>query len=522
MSRTLRLTCEPLDGTFVCSTRSQPPLGSAGGLLTQAARPSRAGVLLGRRLRRGEQLPRTQCRGLPDVQEAFLAGAVAGTLATIVLQQIVGSQGAAPRAQQGGHGTSSSASGAQSSASTTSRSSSSAEEREVGGAILQAAARGPEGLLARARSAYKSVNAAANEGVQEYALSGDFSAVGRRTAQRRQELVQQVIEELQSGRADVDSVAQFLVDAALARAARCVNGSVPGGSGIYEELWSLDEGRASVAAVPREPPPAGGRQAKEAHWEDLKRVSTKDIVVDEQRQSTTAVLRPLFAQVQPHVFSKLTALRLLEVFNVFQQRQLPGDYTQDERQKIRAFLDEINRTPVMRRCRAEAAKFRGEPFREEEWCQRLWDIWFSLPPGVTRCGFEHVFIGEASVDANGRGVVGGLHNWFKFYLEEQRGAARYLGERYPGRIEAKEAAASNPRYVSGRFTWDLQGMHLVKDVGGFFVGVSPEWQIAMATTAFFETACQERALQRKWSPDLSTRDEGYMRVVKLGQNVQPV
>lgn len=66
-------------------------------------------------------------------------------------------------------------------------------------------------------------------------------------------------------------------------------------------------------------------------------------------------------------------------------------------------------------------------------------------------------------------VVGGLHNWIKFYLEERRGAAKYLGHRYPGRLEEKEGL-ENPRFVSGRFTWDFEGRHLVKDVGGFFVG----------------------------------------------------
>ena len=61
--------------------------------------------------------------------------------------------------------------------------------------------------------------------------------MGRAAARARHELVERAEEEIRSGRADVAVVAEFLVDAALARAARCVNG----GGGIYSELWILDE-----------------------------------------------------------------------------------------------------------------------------------------------------------------------------------------------------------------------------------------------------------------------------------------
>jgi len=148
----------------------------------------------------------------------------------------------------------------------------------------------------------------------------------------------------------------------------------------------------------------------------------------------------------------------------------------------------------------------------------MWNIWFQRHPTSPKCGFEHVFVGEATEDLQGRGVVGGLHNWVKFYLEEQRGAARYLGARYRGRTTVSEGAL-NPYFVSGRFTWDLEGKLLIKDVGGFFVGVSPEWQLAIATTAFFETLTPERAVRRQWSRDFMSRDVGYMRAARLGDHV---
>eukprot|EP00435_Cladocopium_sp_Y103_P009665 s1508_g2.t1 len=59
----------------------------------------------------------------------------------------------------------------------------------------------------------------------------------------------------------------------------------------------------------------------------------------------------------------------------------------------------------------------------------------------------------------------------------------------------------------------------VKDLGGFFVGVSPEWQLAIATVAFFETLSTQRATARKWSRDFLSRDVGYVRAARLGDQV---
>ena len=319
---------------------------------------------------------------------------------------------------------------------------------------------------------------------------GDFAAVGRAAAKAREELVVRAADEIRSGSADVDVVAEFLVDSALTRAARCAHG----GGGIYSELWLLDEGRATVENI------RTAKMADALQQEDgsavARLLACKDILVDE-RPRQEGHEAPLFAQVQPYVFTRSTFLALLDVFEVFHQRRGQiGEYTVDERGKIEKLLDVVDRTPVMRRARAEAAKL--EDLTDESWRRHMWNIWFQRHPTSPKCGFEHVFVGEATEDLQGRGVVGGLHNWVKFYLEEQRGAARYLGARYKGRTSVSEGAL-NPYFVSGRFTWDLEGKHLIKDVGGFFVGVSPEWQLAIATTAFFETLTPERAVRRQWS-----------------------
>ena len=308
-------------------------------------------------------------------------------------------------------------------------------------------------------------------------------------------------------------MAEFLVDSALARAARCAHG----GGGIYSELWLLDEGRASVENIRTAKMADALQQENEAGVARL--LACKDILIDERPRRDGHEVWPLFAQVQPYVFTRSTFLALLDVFEVFHQRRgrQHADYDAEERRKIEKLLDVVDRTPVMRRARAEAAKFEAD-LTDEAWRRHMWHIWFQRHPTSPKCGFEHVFVGEATEDLQGRGVVGGLHNWVKFYLEEQRGAAKYLGARYKGRTTTSEGAL-NPYFVSGRFTWDLEGKHLIKDVGGFFVGVSPEWQLAIATTAFFETLTPERAVRRQWSRDFMSRDVGYMRAARLGEHV---
>lgn len=77
----------------------------------------------------------------------------------------------------------------------------------------------------RARAAYDGVSAAAERGMREFFATGDFNAVGRAAAEARRQLVECVVEDVRSGRADLTTIAEFVVDAALARAARCAQGA---------------------------------------------------------------------------------------------------------------------------------------------------------------------------------------------------------------------------------------------------------------------------------------------------------
>ena len=69
------------------------------------------------------------------------------------------------------------------------------------------------------------------------------------------------------------------------------------------------------------------------------------------------------------------------------------------------------------------------------------------------------------------------------------------------------------RFVSGKFVWDYSGYKLVKDQGGFFIGTSPEWQLATGTAAYFETSTPNFARQNGWVPwtNAYAYNEGYTK-----------
>eukprot|EP00933_Yihiella_yeosuensis_P052267 TRINITY_DN50291_c0_g1_i1.p1 TRINITY_DN50291_c0_g1~~TRINITY_DN50291_c0_g1_i1.p1 ORF type:complete len:415 (+),score=71.39 TRINITY_DN50291_c0_g1_i1:119-1363(+) len=143
------------------------------------------------------------------------------------------------------------------------------------------------------------------------------------------------------------------------------------------------------------------------------------------------------------------------------------------------------------------------------WQEELRRIWFTRTNGRPSA-FEHIFIGNLSEDSSGQPVAGGLHCWLKFYLEEVRGTAVYLG--YVYNRKPKEGILDN-RFVSGKFTWQHAGRRLLKDEGGFFVGVSPEWLLADGTVAYLETLDPATAPKYGWEPWLGARDTGYTKDV---------
>lgn len=99
--------------------------------------------------------------------------------------------------------------------------------------------------------------------------------------------------------------------------------------------------------------------------------------------------------------------------------------------------------------------------------------WIYFHCSEDSCGFEHVFVGEAK---HGREIMG-LHNWVQFYLQEKHGHVDYKG--YKAR-DNKDTPDEDDHVLNLQFSWK----GLVKPVGSSFIGVSPEFEVALFTIIF--------------------------------------
>uniref|UniRef100_A0A1A7XXD6 Uridylate-specific endoribonuclease n=1 Tax=Iconisemion striatum TaxID=60296 RepID=A0A1A7XXD6_9TELE len=152
--------------------------------------------------------------------------------------------------------------------------------------------------------------------------------------------------------------------------------------------------------------------------------------------------------------------------------------TSEELNENRLFIDAIMETEVMKFTHKYLVKKGQSPSDPTQFKKQLFDIWFHLyhrdkSGGEDSCGFEHVFVGEAKY---GREIMG-LHNWVQFYLQEKQGQVDYKG--YKAR-DNKDSPDEDDHVLSLQFSWK----GLVKPVGSSFIGVSPEFEVALFTIIF--------------------------------------
>uniref|UniRef100_A0A665XB00 Uridylate-specific endoribonuclease n=1 Tax=Echeneis naucrates TaxID=173247 RepID=A0A665XB00_ECHNA len=152
--------------------------------------------------------------------------------------------------------------------------------------------------------------------------------------------------------------------------------------------------------------------------------------------------------------------------------------TLDELQENRLFIDSIVETDVMKCAHKYLVRKGQSPSDTKQFKKQLYDIWFRLyhrdrSGGEDSCGFEHVFVGETKFDQE----IMGLHNWVQFYLQEKHGHVDYKG--YKAR-DNKDTPDEDDHVLNLQFSWK----GLVKPVGGSFIGVSPEFEVALFTIIF--------------------------------------
>ncbi len=260
---------------------------------------------------------------------------------------------------------------------------------------------------------------------------------------------------------------------------------------IYDQIWKADTNHFTVSV----------RDA-EGNWIDPK----ADILLDHQVKAAgdkwlDLATRPLFEKVKDKRFAKGTYAALIELFdNYLVNYRDPEDFTQQENDEITKFIDLLLDTQPMKIAYDYITNGLRKPISKDEFRKEISKVWFEPFTNyfgtdvVNYCsGFEHIFVGEGKYNLRGGpgwGEVSGYHNWVKFYLDEAKGRVNFLGTQYklPAVSEVK-----NPNVVTLQMTWMLNNMagepvaQIFKERGGFFVGTSPECDLALGTVAYYES-----------------------------------
>ena len=260
---------------------------------------------------------------------------------------------------------------------------------------------------------------------------------------------------------------------------------------IYQKLWRIDLENNGCSV--------SGRDLA-GNWVD----PDADILVDEQNEFRGVDATParLFYRVKSDVLLRGTYQAFIALLNNYiVNPRLSEDHLGDnavEDAEIEKFIDLIIQTNVMKATfdfiRADVgvaidmAGFRAALLRM--WFE-VYTNYFNDIPTPFASGFEHVMVGEGKNNGNG---VGGYHSWIKFYLDEKSGRIDFRGFNYDNNTaRSSTAGARFPHVATVAMTWTQKDIHgadagaLRKDLGGFFIGPSPELQIALGTVAYFES-----------------------------------
>jgi len=191
---------------------------------------------------------------------------------------------------------------------------------------------------------------------------------------------------------------------------------------------------------------------------------------------------PLFTYVDTKLLFRRPTYRTFIALmdNYTAQTGVSEQVTTTEKNENWAFLRAIMQTGPMQFCHKYCcANDRKVPTDVGEFTKLLHRIWFELyyrerGGRPDSSGFEHVFVGEIR-----DGKVSGFHNWIRFYMEERKGNVDYKGYIKP---RSRDNAQTNgdDNILTLQFTWN----GYEKFVGTNFVGVSPEFEMALYTMCF--------------------------------------
>uniref|UniRef100_A0A6U2B9D2 EndoU domain-containing protein n=1 Tax=Pseudictyota dubia TaxID=2749911 RepID=A0A6U2B9D2_9STRA len=191
---------------------------------------------------------------------------------------------------------------------------------------------------------------------------------------------------------------------------------------------------------------------------------------------------PLFTSVDRAALRRPTYKAFIALLDNYEAEVGTAEVvTNAERREVNTFLRAIMQTAPMQFCHkyCRANNPNKVPSDRDGFIKLLHSIWFELyrrsrGGRLDSSGFEHVFVGEIK-----DGKVSGFHNWIYFYLEEKKGAVDYRGYIKP-RSRNDAYTNSDDHILTLQFLW--KGVE--KSVGTSFVGVSPEFEMALYTMCF--------------------------------------
>lgn len=262
---------------------------------------------------------------------------------------------------------------------------------------------------------------------------------------------------------------------------------------IYHQIWECDPHKLTVSA-----------RYGTHDWEN----PDADILLDEQvhpspNPNVDLAPRLLFYSVNEEKVRSLPTYRyfiqLLDNYRV--NVQAPEIITLAEKAEIYQFLEAVLATQPMELAYQYIRHTLNMKLSWDEFGDKLYNLWFQphknhfgghLVHGVS--GFEHTFAGEGrhsrgAVEQAQVGRISGYHSWIKLYLDEKRDRVNFLGYTYGLH---GHSGSSCPYVIIVHMEWnhpDPTGntVKLFKKNNSFFVGTSPECELAMGTVAFYES-----------------------------------
>jgi len=190
---------------------------------------------------------------------------------------------------------------------------------------------------------------------------------------------------------------------------------------------------------------------------------------------------PLFVRVDSSAFRRPTYKAFIALLDNYSANTGVAEVvTSHEKKENKTFLNAIMQTGPMQFCHKYCCANNSDvPRSINKFIDLLHNIWFDLyfrqhGGRPDSSGFEHVFVGEIK-----NGEVSGFHNWIMLYLEEMKGNLNYKGYIKPRNKDNAETN-SDDHVLTLQFDWN----GVEKKVGTSFIGVSPEFEMALYTMCF--------------------------------------